>query len=111
EVSSLNSSGTKTDQLWKSDGTTAGTQLLMDFPGPGIFGAATGFQNRFYFTIADPALNYSGILWVSDGRTTQEFDPGAFLSPVYFTPFNGQLYFIANNPSQTQAQLWKTDGT
>jgi len=109
EVSSFSPGHIGTDQVWKSDGTTAGTQLIQDFSGQAFFGAGIGIQNQYYyFTLVDPISN-NAYLWVSDGTTTRQLDPGAFFNPFQFTPFNGELYFFASFGST--AKLWKTDGT
>src|SRR5439155_9644603 len=109
EVFNPTSGGAITAQLWKSDGTSAGTQLVQDFTGQGTFGSWIGVLNQFYFTLRDSTL--AGSLWVSDGTSTHQVDPGAFVNPFNLTPFNGQLYFMAIDPNFRGGELWKTDGT
>ena len=102
--------------LWKTDGTVAGTELVYAFEQEGSYISAsnpiTVFDNKIFFR------NYSeqdSELWVSDGTTagTQEFDLTAFeggSSPENFYEFNGKLYFNADGGS-SGAELWVTDGT
>ena len=116
-------------ELFISDGTAEGTQLLFDLnPGesygysysssPGNF---TEFNNRLYFT-ADDGEN-GRELFVSDGTAegTQllvDLNPGSsygfssFYSPYSsdLVEFNGKLYFAANN-GESGTELFVSDGT
>ena len=60
--------GTKGDELWKSDGTNAGTTLVKDI-WPGIESGAAGnfskFINKLLFTGNDGVSGYT--TWQSDG--------------------------------------------
>jgi ELWxxDGT repeat protein len=60
------------DELWVSDGSTAGTTLLMANTGPsgsGVFNYMNlmAFDGDLYFTAYTIATNYQ--LWKSDGTT------------------------------------------
>lgn len=98
-------------ELWKTDGTTAGTVLIRD----SLHGTATGLtvaNNRIYFS--NDQFVAGRELWSSDGT-----DAGTGLAadvmtgsgdsnPTYLTPFNGKLYFTANGPNGRE--LYETDG-
>ncbi|MEZ5007020.1 MAG: T9SS type A sorting domain-containing protein [Chitinophagales bacterium] len=103
-------------QLWSSDGTVGGTQVLKRF-------------NSVY-TAFEPQIEYNGELffksrshidgreiWKTDGTTNgtvrlKNINPGSghdisAMSPI--VELNGLLYFIANNGAQNA--LWQSDGT
>gem|GEM_PF-5635002 len=102
-------------ELWKTNGTPAGTVLVKDI-NPGICPSDVGYLaamgGKLYFT-----ANY-GIhgaeLWQSDGTapgTQMVTDlyagtPGAY--PVDLTPLNGKLYFIASGYTAGR-ELWSFD--
>jgi ELWxxDGT repeat protein len=101
-------------QLWKSDGTPQGTDVLPD-PAPGppasdpqVIGRLNGLD---YVVAADDS---GGIgLWVVDGRAigtkpAVEFPAGS--SPGGFTLFDGRFYFSAADVDHG-GELWVTDGT
>ena len=103
-------------ELWSTDGTTAGTFLVKDIH-PGFRGAFPTWQTRFgphvYFTATD---GDSGLeLWRSDGtaKGTQrvaDLNPGrADALPSELTVWRDALYFVANDGSHG-FQLWKTQG-
>ncbi|MEM9508112.1 MAG: ELWxxDGT repeat protein [Cyanobacteria bacterium P01_E01_bin.35] len=123
------------NELWVSDGTTAGTQLVADI-NLGIvkyngtdstrynYGSLAQsfieFQDQLYFTAEDFELGDEP--WVSDGTTAgtqllKDLHPaitrygygqGSFVSD--FIEFQDQLYFSAYTP-QKGSPLWVSDGT
>lgn len=104
------------DELWKSDGTTAGTVQVFDFSmygGVGFFEWSLDFIGIQVF-IEYPSFSQTGQaeLWVSDGTnagTTQIYQFQDFGGqPVVFE--NDLIYFPAND-SQSGMELWKSDGT
>lgn len=107
-------------EMWKTDGTEAGTTLLQDLNvNPGSANAHDGiaFNGKIYFSAASAYFGQE--LWSTDlttGNTQQVIDiyPGASssmdASASYFTIFNGRLYFTARN-AITGWELWSTDGT
>jgi ELWxxDGT repeat protein len=108
-------------ELWRTDGTAAGTQLVKDInvgPDGSSPGQLTQSGNLLYFTASD--RHTGGIigpeLFVTDGTTTgtrvvKDMRPGIFgANPVEVTDVNGVVYFVAND-GITGYELWKTDGT
>jgi ELWxxDGT repeat protein len=121
--------GTNGSELWKSDGTPAGTVMVEDaIPGGGIAAGASGsspdgFTNvggTVFFRANDQINGFE--LWKTDGTpsgTTIVEDavpaggirPGANgSSPSDLTNVNGTLFFNADDGTNG-AELWKSDGT
>ena len=112
-------------ELWKSDGTDAGTVLVADinagngsglYSGPGLL---TAVNDRVFF-LADDGVDGEG-LWVSDGTAEgtrrlrdQWVSAGgsSYHSPENLTNVNGTLFFtLRSGNSSESAELWKSDGT
>lgn len=95
-------------ELWRSDGTSAGTYLLKDLQ-PGIanssFGSLTAVNNIFYFV-----TNTGQTLWKCNGTSagTLPVKSFSFLSNLY--AYNGVLYF-AGDLSNTGQELWRSNGS
>ena len=124
--------GTNGRELWVSDGTEAGTQLLADInPTVDEFSSNSSsyptnfieFQDRLFFSASNGEQGDE--LWVTDGTTegTQLFKdinpgtpPDSFgsvridSSPRYFAVFDDLLFFTADNGSVGR-ELWVSDGT
>ncbi len=105
------------EELWRTDGTAAGTILVKDIR-PGTAGAVPMmmgvFGNKLLFN-ADNGI--AGIEpWVSDGTAAGTFMlkdiAPATLSSMsdHFTLFNGKMLFVANDFVHG-SELWETDGT
>lgn len=110
-------------ELWVSDGTSSGTMMLknisdddpfISYGNPSYFAEYNG---KLYFQAADrSALGTGEELWVTDGTDTgtklvKDIRIGSSGSdPRDFTPYNGKLYFSANQ-SLPNTELWVTDGT
>jgi ELWxxDGT repeat protein len=104
-------------ELFSSDGSAAGTQIVMDII-PGIQGSlplkSVIYNGNLYFSCSNGATTAG--LWKSDGTpagTTLVKQGGGndpFLNDAKFAPpFNGILYFVAND--NHFYPLWQTDGT
>jgi ELWxxDGT repeat protein len=109
------------NQLWKSDGTAAGTSLVKDInPGLSEFVNVNG---TVFFTANDGVNGVA--LWKTDGTTNgtvlvKDFVPDVPVHPNHETPIqlinvNGTLFFQTNlgffEGSPTFSELWKSDGT
>ena len=110
--------GVHGSELWRSDGTSAGTHLVKDI-NPGWYSAnineITAANGKIYFSAYTDAEGQQP--WVSDGTTdgTQLLKniPGSYLYGSYPTQFvnvNGTVFFITDGYS-VQSEIWKTDGT
>jgi len=105
------SDGSNGTQLWKSDGTSAGTTPLTS-TGGGFF------VNTQYPVLFKGELYFSRQiqLWKTDGTvagTTMVVDVSQGTgpqAPSRFTVVGDQLFFIAND-ANNWPQIWKTDGT
>lgn len=99
-------------ELWKTDGTIAGTTLVKDiFPGP--YSSITfsdklySFNNKIVFAARDN--NYNLGLWSTDGTdintvSFSSLDPNATLYDFDFKNYENLLFKV-------NGDLWKTDGT
>jgi ELWxxDGT repeat protein len=101
------------NELWKSDGTTAGTVLLKDIvPGPAgsdpYLLARCG--NIVYFQLDVVAGNSSHVeLWKTDGTSRGTTLVRSNLAATEAVASGGLLYF--NGGSSDQSGLWRSDGT
>lgn len=112
-----------TKELWTSDGTTAGTQMVKHFEG--IYGfynpnyvspdPLTSLDGKLYFTAKDSGRDSE--LWESDGTAAgtymvQNIFPnnpyGAIAYDPELTVSNGRLYFSANDGTHGY-ELWAFD--
>jgi ELWxxDGT repeat protein len=99
-------------ELWKSDGTTAGTVLVRSIRGPNPY--LTNVNGTLYFRSSDGANGEE--LWKSDGTMAgtvmvRDIRSGSgSSSPRYLINVNGTLYFRANDGTNGE-ELWKSDGT
>lgn len=104
-------------ELWKSDGTTAGTVLVKDLvPGSGssTLSNLTDVNGTLFFTLVRGTRPPE--LWKSDGTEAGTL----FVSGVYgvegtsalseLTNVNGMLYLVAVDEVGTR-RLWRSDGT
>lgn len=125
-------------ELWVTDGTESGTNMVKDiyvgganYNGLGLYSHSDQlytFNGKVYFCANDgDPLNggHAGELWCSDGTETGTYmvkdirvsmDYGTSSSnPMNFCEFNGNLYFQAYDGAQNDGghsgELWVTDGT
>ncbi len=118
--------------LWKSDGTTAGTVFIKDLDGGSSINAGeetyesytmmTAGDSRVYFAVEKPDTGFE--LWISDGTATgtymiQDTYQGvthglplltghAITQPLVIV---GDVAFFHGRDEDHGAELWKTDGT
>lgn len=107
----------RTAGLWRSDGTSAGTVPVKEFPFAGLdyrdFESVTAVGSRVFFTMNDPTVGSE--LWVSDGtaagtQLVKDVTPGASGSTLSdLTALGGTLAFFRNVGSAVE--LWRSDGT
>src|SRR5262249_26680369 len=106
--------GTNSLELWKSDGTAAGTVLVKDInPGGGNNGSLPNelmaVNGTLYFTAFVPDTGIE--LWKSDGTAAgtvlvKDINPGpAFSSPHDLAFVNGALFFSADD-GQNGREPW-----
>lgn len=104
-------------QLWKTDGTDAGTVLIKTIrsgQGHASFSQLTDLSGTLLFVANDGTSGPE--LWKSDGTEAgtvlvKDINPGAASSePGYLTVAGGTLYFRANDGTHGP-ELWKSDGT
>ncbi|GGW56481.1 hypothetical protein GCM10008085_04890 [Winogradskyella epiphytica] len=104
---------------WVSDGTTEGTQKLININsiGSGSFQSTVnffGFNDKVYFK--DVTAEYGTELWMTDGTTEgtelmMDISPGTEGSnPSELTEMNGQFFFRAGDGTHG-SELWVSDGT
>lgn len=103
-------------ELWRTDGTTEGTQLFVDLD-EGDFSsfftttACTAIDDVFFFIAAPESLETGHELWQTDGTPEgtvmladlNEGTENAY--PTNLTTFNNQLIFIADNGVNGR-ELW-----
>ncbi|RCJ21084.1 hypothetical protein A6770_30920 [Nostoc minutum NIES-26] len=108
-------------ELWKSDGTEAGTVLVKDInlgSGDSTYSFLTNVDGTLYFA-TDDGIHGNG-LWKSDGTEAgtvlvKDIDPRPVDSEstsliFYLTNVDGILYFLADDGIHGN-ELWKSDGT
>ncbi|HQR14657.1 MAG TPA: Ig-like domain-containing protein [Nitrospira sp.] len=104
-------------ELWKSDGTAAGTVLVKDIV-PGISSSTpellTNVNGTLFFRVLDPVNGPE--LWKSDGTvggTVLVKDTNASSAAstlIELIDVNGTLFFVADD-EVNGLELWKSDGT
>ncbi len=100
-------------ELWKSDGTEAGTTAVGS---PGSFSNASNLTEAggtLYFSATDPSHGQE--LWKSDGTAdgttlVKDINPAGSSNPQALTNLGGELYFSATDPEHGR-ELWRSDGT
>ncbi|VXB34371.1 conserved hypothetical protein [Flavobacterium sp. 9AF] len=97
------------NELWVTDGTTAGTTILMDI----VIGA--GSSNPYLLTVIDDVIYFQANtdeIWRTDGTTGGTYkmvDNNAITNPSGFTKANGFIFFTEGN--NTNRSLWRMQTT
>lgn len=113
--------GSHGDELWKTDGTKAGTRMVKDINlGPAGSLAETFTPNRaligvdgiFYFQASTPG--HCNALWRSDGtkvgtKLVSDLADGSCDHIQRFAAIGSTFYFLTDGGG-TKLQLWKSDG-
>src|SRR5438093_87833 len=102
-------------ELWKSDGTAAGTVLVRDINRGTAYPYAlrgTNVNGTLLFAAFYPETGLE--LWKSDGTAAgtvlvKDINRSADSSPGWLTDVNGTLFFAAFD-RPTDRRLWKSDG-
>jgi ELWxxDGT repeat protein len=103
--------GATGEEVWRTDGTTAGTMLWNDIvPGSSSSYPRAFFQykNSFVFVTNE---NSGRRLWSSDGNAANTTMLGSVAYNPGYTVFHDKLYFINEDYSGTTGGLWVTDGS
>ena len=105
-------------ELWKSDGTAAGTTLVRDINAGTASSTPGNFRvigTTLYFTATTGANGVE--LWRSDGSSAgtvlvRDIFVGITSSnPANLTNVAGTLYFSATDSTTNGVELWRSDGT
>ncbi|MES2690888.1 MAG: ELWxxDGT repeat protein, partial [Bacteroidota bacterium] len=100
-------------ELWKSDGTSAGTVMIKSVNAATYAESFTPATNVFYF-ITNDLNGYE--LWKSDGTpggtvlVKDIYNGSGSSTPQHLTNINGVLYFSADDGIHGY-ELWRSDGT
>jgi ELWxxDGT repeat protein len=98
-------------QLWRTDGTVAGTGSLSDFPKGYLLAPFLATERLYFF---QSARTNGWNLWVSDGTpagTVRLTEEDVSVGPQgLFVAGQGILYFTASDPEHGE-ELWRSDGT
>jgi ELWxxDGT repeat protein len=108
---------TARSELWRSDGTAAGTVVVRDFgvPNAGLYPELLApVGGTLYFVAWDPT--HGGELWRTDGtaagttlvKDIRGGDAGS--TPQHPLAVGGTLYFVADD-GQNGYEVWASDGT
>jgi ELWxxDGT repeat protein len=103
-------------EIWLTNGTSSGTQLLKDI-NPGIASSSvsefTELNGKLFFAAIPNAT--CGELWVTDGTSNGTVSVKTLYcsppqKPTHLTAYNGKLYF-AQESNQYGSEPWISDGT
>ncbi|MFZ2493198.1 MAG: ELWxxDGT repeat protein [Thermoanaerobaculia bacterium] len=102
-------------ELWKSDGTEAGTSLVRDINPSGSSSPSSLVSSPAGLLFAATDGTSGTELWKSDGTAAgtvliKDISPPGSSSPAYLTAIGTTVYFAANDGT-SGVELWSTDGT
>ena len=94
-------------ELWKSDGSNAGTVMVRDI----VAGASSSNPSSFMSLNGILVFQASSGLWRSDGTTAGTW----FIKAISIFGFGrlvvGNIAYVSGTDMATGTELWKTDGT
>jgi len=105
-------------ELWKTNGTANGTELVKDISvglANGVSGYFTAVENIFYFLANDNVHGQE--LWKSDGTTVgtilvKDITTGISSSTISgLTQVGNKLTFLVYDTNKSKNVLWQSDGT
>lgn len=103
-------------QLWRTDGTSAGTGVIANLGRTDNFVRLRSFRDAIYFAVlkgrAETGQTRVLELWKSDGTVTgtKRIKTIDAVVSTSLASFRGELYFSAY-AQDSGSQIWKTDGT
>jgi ELWxxDGT repeat protein len=106
-------------ELWRSDGTEAGTMLVKDL-NPGTIGSGAGEirpTTTSAWVLFAASDGFNGVeLWKTNGSATgtvqiQDISPGASSSNPTAITIAGSRYFFVADDGSTGPELWSLDST
>ena len=107
--------GTNGTELWKTDGSTAGTSLVVDYPGTA--NSITWIEKVGSNAILGQIVSTTGReLYKSDGTAVNsslliDINPGSANGVNTASYSTGSTVYFPGNDGSTGFELWKTDGT
>jgi len=115
--------GTHGEELWKSDGSRAGTVLVKNIA-PNEFGYVRSSEPSYLTAVGDRLLfaaedgTHGKELWKSDGSRAgtvlvKDIHPtgnGSYYRDAFLTAVGGRLFFAANDGTHGE-ELWRSDGS
>lgn len=102
-------------ELWRSDGTGAGTVRVKDLgPESSLSFAQVLVGGTLFFVLTDPA--HGTELWKTDGteagtRLVRDLQPGPDSSNPFYLRAVGRYVFLLSTPADGVSRLWRSDGT
>ncbi len=103
-------------QLWKTDGTSAGTMLVKDINpgGTNYYYGLINVNGILMFAYANDALGFE--LWKSDGTSAgtvlvKDILPGIYSSYPQFLSYKGGSFLFSANDGNKGFEVWKSDGS
>ena len=111
-------------ELWKSDGTAAGTTIIKDINVGSTVSSSSNpanftlFANQVFFTAGNGTDQQATELWKTDGSTTGttlvkdiNVTAGASSNPQNFNVLSPTTMLFSASDGINGNELWKTDGT
>ena len=103
------------DELWRSDGSTAGTVQVDPADNPIDVDLVAATATRVFFVASDPGRTEQ-VLWTSDGTAAGTAPVEPLTGPharsiTKVITSGGAAYFFAENSATGDFGLWRSDGT